>query len=337
MLPRPVIVATVRDAADVLDSFITYHLAIGFAHIYLFFDDPLDPCAGSLAGRPQVTAIRCDEPLRARWTGLRTYPKYREHVEAEVMARQILNCELAVAMAAGAGYDWILHIDSDELFWSAGCSAPEHFAALDFRGTDNAVYLNFEALPEALEIGDYFREVTLFKVNLHRGSQRRFDGEQVALMKNTRFADPHCNFHLYNNGKAAARLDARLLPLTVHEFARERADGTIERGHEVIGDSQLILHYPNCGFTKFLTKYRTLGSFGDKWFGAGDVIPFHREARDIVALGDEARAQEFYRERVMRHRDDDVELLTARGILRRIDGPAELLRRVAPSRVQRGC
>lgn len=330
MMPRPAIVATVRDAASVLDSFIAWHLANGFARIYLFFDDPADPCADTLAGHPHVTAIRCDPALRSRWTSLRSWPAYRAHVDTEVMARQILNCELAIGMAAADGLDWLLHIDSDELFLCEGGTAPEHFAALDFRGTRNAVYLNLEALPEQPGIRDYFREVTLFKVNIHRAGRLRFDARQMALLRATHFADETFNFHLYGNGKSAARVDAELTPVTVHEFGRLRPDGSLDRSHEICGDSQVILHYPNCGFAQFLAKYRTLGRFGDKWFGTSDVFPFHRQARDVVAQGDEAVALAFYRERVLLNPADDVDTLISNGILRRITGPADLLRTAHP-------
>jgi hypothetical protein len=325
MLPRPAIVATVRDAADVLESFIAYHLAIGFAHIFLFFDDPADPFAGTLAGRPAVTAVRCDAALRARWANLRGYAQNREHIATEVMARQLLNCELAIGMAAAAGLDWILHIDSDELFFCKGGGAPEHFAALDFRGTRTAVYMNYEALPEREEIGDYFREVSLFKVNFNKLGGVRFTPAQMALFRQAHFPDPNFNFHLYGNGKAAARVDGQLVPVTVHEFARVLPDGSLDRTHEICGDSQLILHYPNCGLSRFLTKYRTLGNFADKWFGVGEVFAFHREARDVVALGDPEKARRFYLERVMRHPAEDVDGLIHHGLLERITGPSELL------------
>lgn len=325
MSPRPAIVATVRDAADVLDSFVRWHQAAGFQRIYLFFDDPADPAAGLFGARLGVTAVRCDAALRERWAGLPGYARWRDHVEQEVMARQLLNCELAIAMARADGCDWLLHMDSDELFYSPGGSAAEHFAALDFRGVRNAVYMNFEALPEQEEIGDYFREVTLFKTNFNRLGGIRFDARQMALLKQARFPDPQFNFHLYNNGKSAARLAPGLVPVTVHAFAWQRPDGTLDHGHEICGDSQLILHYPNCGLGRFLTKYRTLGNFGDRWFGTSEVFPFHREARDVVARGDVALARRFYRERVMRHPAEDVELLIANGLLARITGPAEFL------------
>ena len=36
----------------------------------------------------------------------------------EVQARQTMNAETALVMAAHRGADWLLHIDSDELFYT---------------------------------------------------------------------------------------------------------------------------------------------------------------------------------------------------------------------------
>lgn len=42
-MARVCIITTVRDPGVRLESFIRYHLALGIAHIYIFFDDPEDP------------------------------------------------------------------------------------------------------------------------------------------------------------------------------------------------------------------------------------------------------------------------------------------------------
>lgn len=64
---RAALVTTLRGAAPVLDSFIRYHLARGFAHLYLFFDDPDDP-ALALARRHEGCGVtnlaRGDRPRR---------------------------------------------------------------------------------------------------------------------------------------------------------------------------------------------------------------------------------------------------------------------------------
>jgi hypothetical protein len=54
---RAAIAATLVNAEQTLDSFIRYHLAIGFAHLYLFFDRPGDPGLRTARTYPGVTAI----------------------------------------------------------------------------------------------------------------------------------------------------------------------------------------------------------------------------------------------------------------------------------------
>jgi hypothetical protein len=64
------IVTTLRDPGPSLESFISYHRAIGFSELFLFFDDPADRDLPRAAARSGVTAIPCDEALRERWRAL---------------------------------------------------------------------------------------------------------------------------------------------------------------------------------------------------------------------------------------------------------------------------
>jgi hypothetical protein len=138
------------------------------------------------------------------------YPKYGPHVGYEVMARQILNVETAIQLALDQGMDWILHIDGDELFY------PGQMMALDWfdQVSDDifqVTFLNHEAAPEAFEIEDYFREVTLFKRNpaiLDPGFYTQFQ----------KISSKSQYFLAYQNGKSAARIHPTLLPNSVHSF-----------------------------------------------------------------------------------------------------------------------
>jgi len=100
-----VIATTLKNAEHVLDSFIAYHLAIGFEHIFLFFDDPADPGLRRAAAYPRVTAIAHDAALRERWRALPQYGEQAPFVDREVMARQVLNVELAMRLAREGGFD----------------------------------------------------------------------------------------------------------------------------------------------------------------------------------------------------------------------------------------
>jgi len=317
------IVTTLRGAGAVLDSFIDYHLAIGFAHLFLFFDDPGDPDLSRAAANPAVTAIAHDESLRRAWTRLPQYEEQAAFLEREVMARQILNVQLAMEMARRQGLGWLLNIDADELFYSPGQSAGEYFAALADAPHETVTFPNFEALPEVEDIADFFREVDLFRAPPPAG--RPPAPAALQLLTAVPQLTPGL-FHYYACGKSAVRLSAPdMRPLGVHNFERPGgAAGAVDR-------ERFILHYPCCGFEAFWTKYATLGRFSDKWFGkydiAAEIGTFHLEARDVVTGGGRDAALAFYRRRVALKDPVIIEALLRFGILARISQPRRILAR----------
>lgn len=340
---RAALVTTLRGAAPVLDSFIRYHLALGFTHLYLFFDDPDDP--GITVARrfdPAALTISARGPeLEAQWAQCVQFDYFAPHLESEVMSRQCLNVEVAVQWALAAGHDWLLHIDADELFYCPGQDAGLHFARLAAQGIDRAVYPNLEALSETTEVGDFFRAVTLFKNNRNTLPGGRFNSAQSALA--ARFAlFPPTFFLFYSNGKSAARVRPGLVPDGVHRFragsysragqpAQAAAGSQPER---VMGDGR-ILHYACCGYANFRDKYRILGSFTDRWFGRIDIRQgigeFHLRARDVVATGDESLSRQFYREHAMLDDQAAIGELIDAALLLRIDAPAEWLNGRTPA------
>ena len=126
---RAAIVTTLREIpAPMLASWTNWHLRLGFARLFLYFDDPED---GSIlearrirreairSGHPSdcICIVVCDDRLRSEWSALETasrweLPKVWHHVEV----RQLLNVEHALRRAhTDADVDWLLHIDSDEV------------------------------------------------------------------------------------------------------------------------------------------------------------------------------------------------------------------------------
>ena len=89
---RAALVTTLRGAAVVLDSFIRYHLALSFAHLYLFFDDPDDP--GIAVARrfdpAALTIIARGPELEAQWAQCVQVGYFTPHLDSEVMSRQCL-------------------------------------------------------------------------------------------------------------------------------------------------------------------------------------------------------------------------------------------------------
>lgn len=307
---RACIATTVRDPGPALASFLTYHLAIGFEHIYVFFDDPDDRWLGAADAMERVTAIRCDEELlawqRASAPGWAKLAPFRAK---EVMARQLLNVEHALHLAGRRGVAWLLHIDIDELFMAEE-RAPDHFAAVPDQ-VGQIIYLNCEAVPEQAETEDYFRAVTLFKRN-PRACARGAITRWLAGSGHPWF------FLAYENGKAAVRVRPGVRAEDVHLFDVQAT------GLETISTPDpLILHYVNCDLGCFTRKYQHRGAFSDAYFDRWPRLPFHLHARDVVATGDRAAIAEFYDRHVLCQGEADA--LIEAGLALRITGPRDLL------------
>ncbi|HET7084370.1 MAG TPA: glycosyltransferase family 2 protein [Rhizomicrobium sp.] len=323
-MPGAAIVTTLRDAGALLDSFAAYHLNLGFAHLFLFFDDPADPDFSRFSRHPNVTAISHDAKLRDAWKGLPEYQTYAAFIDREVMARQVLNTALGMELARKKGLDWLLHIDADELFFLARQSLAEHFAAA--QGADTIAYANFEAVPEKADIGDPFREVDLFKLPLELAAE---PSEACrALLADTPQIPP-ARFHFYRNGKSAVRLDSALRPNGVHKFTNWNGET-----REAAAMDAFVLHYACCGFDAFWRKYVTLGAFADQWLDKFDIRgaigPLHLDSRDVVAGGDREAALAFYRRRIAIEDPARVRELLRQRILTRVSRPKELLHNAGP-------
>lgn len=321
----PAIVTTLRGAGSFLDDFIAWHTATGFGRLYLVFDDPDDPDRGRAVGLPGVEAIACDDDWRARWRGSPLFPDLGSSVEMEVMARQLLNASLVADMARRDGFDWLLHIDIDELFHAPGGNARALFDALLLRDVEVIAFPNMEAVPEHETTDRPFAAVTLFKVPVEH--MRRIASVDPALAdvlrRSPRFGAGF--FNLYSNGKSAVRLAAPgLQPFGVHDF--DRPDGS---ARHLRTTEAVVLHYACCGLETFRAKYALLGRFPDRWWNRYDIAaaigPFHLQARDVVMGGDEQAIADFYRARIAMTDPAEAAFWERPGLLRRLPGPSRLL------------
>lgn len=317
---RAAIVSTMRSPGQAhLAAWLAYHRAIGFRRFFLYFDDPDDPDRAAATGR-DVVAIRCDAALEQRLRASRRWPMLAEFATGtgvdRLMARQQLHVEDALARIAAdrMPLDWLLHIDHDELFSTPGDDAAAHFAALVALGTDHAIYLNHEAVPETLEVDDVFRDVTLFKRNPY--VLRRLRGNRAAVAGARRFI-------AYSHGKAAIRIGVPAQPDGVHRFI-----GVGARLMTRWIESPCILHYPSCGFARWRLKYRMLGDFPDLWFGQHAIsLGFHTRSRDARDAPD-AMVRGFFRRHAMLGGPVAREALRRRGLIVRIRGPSRVLARL---------
>ncbi|CAE7391950.1 ELD1, partial [Symbiodinium necroappetens] len=197
-LPRLCVASMVRGIAPrMLESLILHHHANGFEKVVIYFDCPDDPgeqeaiAAVEQFAKPLPTgpvgmlcravAVRCTE---AWWTEVRrssryylredeTLELYREtaHLDAnikDVQARQMLCIEDALFEAQSEGFEWLLHVDADEILFfpdqERHADARRFFAEVPLHFT-SVRFANLEAAPQSLETGDPFEEVSLFKMN----------------------------------------------------------------------------------------------------------------------------------------------------------------------------
>jgi len=325
---RAAIVTTLRDAGPMLETFVSYHLKLGFAHLFLFFDDPADPDFARFAKHSNITALPHDAKLRQRWAELPEFETYAGFIDREVMARQVLNAALGIEMARQKNFGWLLHIDADELFFLPKRSLAEHLAAARDQGAEAISYRNFEAVPEKADIRDPFREVSLFKLPVEIAPEPATEAGRALLAQTPQI--PPKRFHFYRNGKSAMRLDGpNLRPNGVHKFVNWNGET-----HEATAPDAFVLHYACCGFEAFWRKYATLGAFADQWLDQfdirGTIGPLHLDSRDMIAGGDRDAALAFYRRRIAMEDSERVRSLLQHRILTRVSRPKELLQTVSP-------
>lgn len=128
---RIAVVSTMRDVGDGLMSWIEWYRMIGFAHIFVYLDDPICDREAMQGIRAAFSAdflsIACCSPeLKREWVTLKSWHQFKSYID-DRMARQLLNaahcircCHRAPAGSMEAA-DWLLHLDSDELFLPPSC------------------------------------------------------------------------------------------------------------------------------------------------------------------------------------------------------------------------
>ena len=167
-------VTTLLAPLEVTLAFVSYHLNIGIDHLYLFFDDPADPAAPILDAENRVTCFRCDGNY---WSTAQKYVQRDDSVRLwqpgdgplTIIERQITNANLALTLARDARYEWLAHIDCDELI-----HAPQGLANALADTHPDVSTIRFrirEAIPCEYELNHAFADISLFKVPASRAKR----------------------------------------------------------------------------------------------------------------------------------------------------------------------
>ena len=149
------------------------------------------------------------------------------------------------------------------------------------------------------EVGDWFREITLFKRNPHSNLLENSKSEVNGVKGGCSFP-----FLAYTNGKSGVRLTDGVLPAGSHAFTsaprcrRLHSAALVDPLVPPLPESEkrfggadaspmpVLLHFPNAGFSEWRRKYRSLGPFADDYCSnPATPIPFkfHLASRDAMA------------------------------------------------------
>jgi hypothetical protein len=242
--------------------FVNYHLNIGVSHIYLFFDEPNDVCIEALANYQKVTCIKCGSE---HWTNLAEKLELSEYwakIDAPKLNldlkfldyRQILNANHAFQLAQNDGYDWLIHIDSDELIYVD--ESLDVLLSKVRQDIDVLIIKPLETVSEKEQYESLFEEVTLFKqldvpwqkyLAYFFGCKRVFQGGDY--------------FRAHRYGKSAIRTNVNIKSVDIHyPIASEKQKLKAKK----FSQAQL-LHFDCCDFEswtrKWIRRYHGTGAF----------------------------------------------------------------------------
>lgn len=275
--------------------FVNYHINIGVDHLFLFFDDPNDRAIVQLAEYRSVTCIGCDAE---HWK--RVGCEADSHIEE----RQILNANLALTWAREMGYDWIAHIDSDELIH---VETPLKSLLLGLSEAWPVLWFpSLEAVPQKMKYSRPFEEMHLFKA-LPTRDHHYFRGKNEAAFFRGEF------FRGHTGGKSAVRTAAEIATLSLHR--------PLDNKHQPLpalrSRNAMLLHYDcydfDAWYTKWLRRCDGTATAGGRPNRLAQFEAFKAlyEKRDIEGM------KQFYR-RLYFLPDHVVESLKEEGMIREI-------------------
>ena len=200
MSDKVCLVSTIRSTVTETIYFVNYHLNIGIDEIILFFDNPDDEAFVHLKDYTRVRLTRCDSDY---W---RTKGVSRP---ATIEDRQECNANVGLRVAAEAGFQWIIHIDSDELI------VPKDDLKM-ILSMYSADVLRF-AIKEAVSERDHYDNIfqaTLFKERA-RG-EKRFRSRLAMLFGCSGAFFEGEYFRAHAASKAAIRVSPKITHLNLH-------------------------------------------------------------------------------------------------------------------------
>ena len=231
------ITTTILDPDPSFPVWLEYHLR-RVDLIIIFMDDPNK--------QPHFESLVHNKPV-VLFNGSTVEPDMTP--ESRLVYRQYANVNAAIDFALENNISWLMHIDTDELFYDQGNKTWQTWPNVGM-----VRFNNLEAVFLPYEVDNFFEDCKLFK---------RSAGEPW--------------FSAYGLGKSAVRLTTGVHSIGPHEF-----EGF--ENESIMVDEPTILHYPTPTFQRWLAKYELYGNFSDFWYNDPNrpILPFMKQSRDAI-------------------------------------------------------
>lgn len=325
-------VTTLKAPLEETLSFVHYHLNIGIDHMYLFFDDPEDEAIPYITELEKATVIPCNEE---HWNKMGVNPG------AEVQIKQEANATFAFHFARNSGFEWIIHMDSDELIYN-NTSIKDYFRQIS-EEVDVIRFPVMEATPQKEEYKNAFKEINHFKVFTALPTQTKnfstdqteikrqkltariwYNKKRLAKYLGSKSASKQKFLYGHEVGKSATRTSAAIRKISCHiPVPENNTDPRL-----IVSKSIFVLHYDCMGFKKWKSKWHNR-IFGDQIFAtqrfSSSRLKMREEIKDTI--GNENKLLAFYLD--MYHLSNyEFKLLKSLGLLRIINFEDQLFEKL---------
>jgi hypothetical protein len=213
-------VTTLKAPLNQTLSFVNYHLNIGIDHMFLFFDES-DRAIEELKNYERVTCFKCD---RKHWN------KYSKDKDISIEKKQRINSKIALKISIKKEFNWIIHIDSDELIHIK--KNLKSYLSKVKKKFDYVRFPTLEVVPEKIKYNNRLKELKLFKRNFGKISKKYYKGNIA--------------------GKSFTRVSDKIDNLGIH--IPEAKEGNILRYKFSLRGR--ILHFDCAGFEEWKTKWK---------------------------------------------------------------------------------
>eukprot|EP01026_Neomeris_dumetosa_P028844 TRINITY_DN2336_c0_g1_i4.p1 TRINITY_DN2336_c0_g1~~TRINITY_DN2336_c0_g1_i4.p1 ORF type:complete len:616 (-),score=86.67 TRINITY_DN2336_c0_g1_i4:287-2134(-) len=312
---------------------IQYHTELGVSKFYMLYDGHDEEAVFALSHIKHLHMIFVQGPHASpldidafeQWAS-KHWQWGGKPGNYQLMVKQGYGTKEALRMAHESGWEWMVHIDSDE-FLRPG--APNGFSVASVLGqqpphVSSLRFMNYEGQPEAGDIANKYEQVTLFRTHkLFVTPEAYYHRSRLKLGDNRSY------LVLYANGKSAVRVDAPgVRQLGPHFFKGDNdprwatADNPKGEWRDAVSNDTVILHYAYSQLKDVTGKaerscpqeYLDAAKAGDREkVKECFVIDFDQDAFMAAAPGNPEEVEDFFFSRMVLSEGSRVRCKNGRG------------------------